>query len=725
MTSRFSFHRRGRAPSDSIETPRLVFAEALSVEGLRDAVPAEYQTWVRSAVLVCVFAYAVTTAAIGLEVGFGQLYLRQELHALVFSLLGLLLERRGKPMVAAYWVLLVVAAEAAASFYLSPDGLRSAALPALPVIVLGSGLFLGPRAAYGFALATSIAAPFMVWLSDVLGHGPGLGPGATIGLAALFMSQMATAVVLHVFLRSFGRIFARARANEQRAADLLEAASDGLLVVSPDGRVEACNDRAASSLGLAREELSNLEADQLPLRLVERESGRFVLSDLTWSEASQEYRAKKTGLALEARAKKVRSGDQRGAWLLLLRDITAQLEAKEREAELSRQVQHSQKLEAIGKLAGGVAHDFNNLLTVVAGYADFIDDLSDEGAPEIAEELRVTCQRGVGLTRKLLAFARREVIAPIPLDVSEVVRGLRNLLSRILGERISIQIEMGSVSAIEADPGQVEQLIINLATNAREAMPEGGDFRIRVLGTRDHVILEIADTGVGIDEVTRGRIFEPFFTTKPRGKGTGLGLATVHGIVSQSGGRIVVDSKVDEGSLFRIVWPSTTRPLPGPHRSTHGSPPPTGEGVILLAEDDERARKMIVRMLEDAGFDVLVAQDGAEALSIAVELGGAPDLILTDIVMPNMSGVELLERVQAIYPSIRYLLMSGYTDQQLSPERHDLSEALLHKPFGRMELLDRLATILPVAKRKLAQGALPTSGDASRLGTRNLGIDPL
>ncbi len=687
---------------DPLSSSRCQSARALSVESLREAVPNEYRTWVRSAVIVCVCAYAATTLATGIEDGFGRIHSRQELYALVLSLVGLLVERRGKAMVAAYWVLLVASVEACASFYLSADGLRAAALPALPVIVLASGLFLGPRAAYGFAFATSVAVPSLVWISGRFGPGPGLGEHQLVSISALFASQLATAVVLHVFLRSFGSVLATAKLSQRRTADLLEAASDGLVVLTPEGRIEATNESASFHLGMTRDELARLDVGELPLAPVERQSGRFVLSELTGEEGSREYRALNTDVALEVRAKRVASGDKRGAWLLLLRDITARLEAQRREAELARQLQNSQKLEAIGQLAGGVAHDFNNLLTVVAGYSDFIEDLSDERAPEIAEELRATYGRGVVLTRQLLAFARREIIAPIPLDVAQVATGLRNLLGRMMGDGVDVVLVADREAVIDADPGQVEQVIMNLAANARDAMPGGGNLYIRVLRTDEHVVLEMEDTGSGIDETTRARMFEPFFTTKPRGKGAGLGLSTAWGIVSQSGGRIVVDSRLGEGTSFRIAWPRTEKPTHEQSRTSYTSRPPRGGGLILLAEDDEHARRMIRRMLTDAGFEVLVAESGAEALALLTSAESAPDLLLTDIVMPGMSGVQLLEEVQRIHPTISYLLMSGYTDRQIAPDRQDLRRALLQKPFARAELLERLDAVLPQRLRMRA-----------------------
>lgn len=668
---------------------------ALSVEGLREAVPHEYRMWVRSAVLVCVFGYAVLSLTVAVGDGFGDFFLRQELYALLLSLVGLLLERKGRPQHAAYLVLFAATAEALISFYRSEDGLNAAALPALPVIVMAGGLFLGPRGAYLLAGTTGTLAPLLVWLSGLNGLGPGFGPRAVVSVAALIVSQLAAAVVLHVFLRSFGRLLARARGNEQRAEDLLEAAPDGLLVVGPDGRVEASNDRAAEVLGVTRPALEGLSVEELPLFPVDRASGRFVLSEVTEEERPIEYRAVKTGAALEARARKVSNSDERSSWLVLLRDITARLEAKRREEELAVQLQHSQKLEAIGQLAGGVAHDFNNLLTVVSGYSDFIEDLKEEGAGEIAEELRTACQRGVVLTRQLLAFARREVISSVPLDVSENVRGLRNLLRRLLGEQIRIEISAADVCPIKADPGQIEQVILNLAANARDAMPHGGTLRISVRNSGQSVELDVADTGVGIDDDTRGKIFNPFFTTKPRGKGTGLGLSTVHGIVTQAGGHIAVESKRGEGARFCVRWPRTEELLAGARAASRIARPRQGEGLILLAEDDKRARKLIVRMLSDAGFEVLIAQDGAEALSLAVNLDRTPDLLITDVIMPGMSGVELIERVQRMHPNISFLLISGYTDQELAPARFDLARDLLQKPFGRRELLERVAMKIP------------------------------
>ncbi|MDZ4696573.1 MAG: ATP-binding protein [Deltaproteobacteria bacterium] len=371
--------------------------------------------------------------------------------------------------------------------------------------------------------------------------------------------------------------------------------------------------------------------------------------------------------------------------------------ALSRTADLQSQLQHAQKMEALGLLAGGIAHDFNNLLTAVAGYGSLISMSRDPDTRDLGSEIIAVQERGSALVRQLLAFARQEITRPRPIDIASTTMEMATLVNRLLGERITLSLNVGKVCPILADPGQIEQVILNLAANARDAMPEGGTFTVSC-ETDDHqVTLSIADNGVGMDEATQKRIFEPFFTTKERGRGTGLGLSTVHGIVGASNGTITVTSTVGEGSRFEIVWPRTEEPIgqltPAPTAS-----PVMGHGRnIIVVEDNDSARAVVRRILAQAGFTVTVARDGEEALSLIRKVSGQPDLFLTDVVMPGMTGPQLLRKVRERWPNLRFLFMSGYLGDIAQEHEFDPTTDLITKPFTPELLLERIESRMRAA----------------------------
>ena len=379
-------------------------------------------------------------------------------------------------------------------------------------------------------------------------------------------------------------------------------------------------------------------------------------------------------------------------------DVSGRELAEKEQRRLQSQLQHAQKMEAVGHLAGGVAHDFNNLLTVVGGYADLLMSHEDSETQELAKEIANAQERGASLTRQLLAFARKEVAQPRVLSLATVIRDMERILLRVLGERYVLRIETRGDGWITADVGQIEQVALNLIANAKDAMPEGGEITVSVedpsRAASAHatlVSLTVTDSGVGMTEEVRNRIFQPFFTTKPRGKGTGLGLSTVHGIVTQNGGDLRVDSAPEEGTRIRIHWPQA---VPVDVAEVSGAAPGRPEGgseTVLLVEDDEALRGLVVRILERAGYHVLVAESGGCALETSDGYEGPLDLLLTDIVMPGISGIDLAERLRERRPETPVLFMSGYLDEQLHGDgRMDPSSELLLKPFHGPELLDRV-----------------------------------
>lgn len=380
--------------------------------------------------------------------------------------------------------------------------------------------------------------------------------------------------------------------------------------------------------------------------------------------------------------------------------------AEQRRDSLEQQLRQAQKLEAIGRLAGGIAHDFNNLLSIVLGYSeDLLSDLPDGSSmrPDLLE-IQLAANRAAQLTRQLLMFSRQQVVEPKVLDLNEVLEDMQRMLARVLGEQLELVVLPGTgLGRIRADRGNIEQVIMNLAVNARDAMSGSGrltietsnatvdeDFVRQHFGAKPghYVFLGVTDTGTGMDAETRQQIFEPFFSTKERGKGTGLGLSTVLGIVQQAGGGVWVYSEPGHGTAFKIYLPRVEAELdatPSPDSAADLR----GTETLLLVEDEQAVREVARRILERHGYTVLAAQSPADALSLGKSHAGPIDLLLTDVVMPQMTGTGLAERLLALRPAIKVLYMSGYTDGSIGAQGVlEDGTAFVQKPFTS-ELLSR------------------------------------
>jgi PAS domain S-box-containing protein len=380
---------------------------------------------------------------------------------------------------------------------------------------------------------------------------------------------------------------------------------------------------------------------------------------------------------------------------------------------LEQKLRIAQKIEALGRLSGGIAHDFNNLLGVIIGYIQVMKRnlVPGNSLHEYAEEVEKASQRAVSLTRQLLAFSRQQVLEPSILNLNTLVSDMEKMLPRLIGEDIRLDLALDpAIGLVKADPGQIEQVVMNLAVNARDAMPDGGTLRVQTSNAefdapfvREHpgsipgryVMLTVTDTGMGMDPETQGRIFEPFFTTKDRDKGTGLGLATVYGVVKQSNGYITVESEKGKGACFKIYLPRVEQPSAAP---TETIPAPlTGRGneTILLVEDAEPLRKLAHMFLKDNGYHVLTAADGLEAQQVAAQAAGPIHLLLTDVVMPGINGRILAERLAPLHPGMKVLYVSGYTDSFIAG--HGVLEDglhLLHKPFTEETLTRKVRELL-------------------------------
>jgi signal transduction histidine kinase len=396
---------------------------------------------------------------------------------------------------------------------------------------------------------------------------------------------------------------------------------------------------------------------------------------------------------------------------ILTEQMTERERAEQRQAILEEHLRHAQKMEAIGRLAGGVAHDFNNLLTVINGNCETLLRVlvpGDPRRPEV-EDIRYAGARAANLTNQLLAFTRQQVLNPRRLDLNQAVSNVHGMLQRLIGEDIELAGQLSEDAVpVWADDGLVEQVIFNLAANARDAMPDGGVLAIETANAYldsdhagrlmdvppgDYVMLRVRDTGIGMDDATQANIFEPFFTTKPQGKGTGLGLATVFGIVQDSGGQISLTSAPGAGTTIDIYFPAApAESRTEPQAATH-EPPRGGSETILLVEDDDRVRAITRRFLMGQGYLVLEADDGYQALLMAQGYKGPIDLVITDVVMPRMGGLQFVTKLQGVRPDSRVLYMSGYTDGYLTPEQL-AGASLLNKPFSEDTLLRRVRALL-------------------------------
>jgi PAS domain S-box-containing protein len=435
------------------------------------------------------------------------------------------------------------------------------------------------------------------------------------------------------------------------------------------------------------------------------QSGRLHATEVTWKRKDD----KRITVRLSGRAVRDATGAPEDLeWIV--ENVTAR-------RQLEEQLTQAQKMEAIGRLTGGVAHDFNNLLNVMIGYGDLLLDQLGATDPrrQYVEEIRSAGKRAAVLTHQLLAFSRRQVLQPEVLDLNRIVSDTSGMLQRVLGETIQLTTRLDpSLALVNVDRGQMEQVILNLAVNARDAMPDGGRLTLEtanaVIGDEyverrplmipgRFVLLAVSDTGQGMDAETQRRIFEPFFTTKEKGKGTGLGLATVYGIVKQSGGFIWVYSEPGQGSTFKIYLPEANeeagevdlpRSAPAPLQDAVG-----GSETILLVEDDAALRELAREFLESVGYQVVAAGSGAEALRLLAELRQPAHLLLTDLVLPDMTGRSLAQQVVAQRPDMKVLYVSGYTeDGILHRGVLDRDQSFLPKPYAKETLLRRIRELL-------------------------------
>ncbi len=392
--------------------------------------------------------------------------------------------------------------------------------------------------------------------------------------------------------------------------------------------------------------------------------------------------------------------------------------------ERERQLQQSTKMEALGSLVGGVAHDFNNLLTAILGHTELLQGETDHADPRQSTilEIQKAGERAAGLTRQLLVFSRQQAVEPVVVDLNLMIRDLEPMLRRLIPEDITLEFDLDSgVGNVEIDPVQIEQVLVNLTVNARDAMGDGGLLTVRTSNVRIdgadsrvpspgyYVQIQLKDSGCGMPPDILSRVFDPFFTTKEPGKGTGLGLATVHGTVSKAGGFVEVQSEVGVGSRFEVYLPHCDKQATEHATDAVQDPVSGGSETVLVAEDEAQIRRLVVRMLHEAGYQVLEASDGNEALRVCAEHSGEVHLILSDVVMPGMRGPEMVQRALEFHPSARVIFISGYAQNENLEEGSLSGAPLLTKPFRLQQLLELVRQELNTARGVKSSPYVPTT----------------
>jgi hypothetical protein len=575
-------------------------------------------------------------------------------------------------------------------------------------VVIWAALRFGPR---GATTATTLVASLAVWYT-LQGQGPFVASTPTQNLALLqtFLGLLAvTALVVAALVTERTTAQQALTESEAHYRLLFESNPNPLFVYALDTlALLAVNEAAVGQYGYPREELLAMTVEQLhPPEELPAVRDLAAKSETGLRNRGEWRQRKKDGTIIDVElTRNTLTFAGRPAALAMAHDIT-------KRKSVETQLLQAQKMEAVGRLAGGIAHDFNNLLTAILGSSDFLleDSSLDDQRRADVEDIRQGAQRAAALTRQLLAFSRQQVLAPRVLDLNALIADLEKMLRRLIGEDIQFRTALApGVGAVRADPGQLEQVIMNLAVNARDAMPHGGKLTVETANADlddayaqahlpavpgRYAMLAVSDTGTGMDTQVKAHIFEPFFTTKETGKGTGLGLATVYGIVKQSNGYIWVYTEPGQGTSFKIYLPRVAAAAepPAPKPMTPASL--NGSETILLAEDEESVRNLTRRILAAHGYTVLTAADGQEALRLADQHAGPIHLLLTDVVMPNMGGRQLAERVVSARPATKVLYLSGYTDDAII--HHGVLEpgiAFLQKPFTPQGLARKLREVL-------------------------------
>jgi len=507
----------------------------------------------------------------------------------------------------------------------------------------------------------------------------------------------------------------------EKYSAVINITSDAIITVDLDGNITLFSTGAERMFGYATEEMIGSHISRLYPADMRAQQQKLLEDTLSSGSLQGVESLRQTAdgriipVEITLNALKDDQGNPSGL-VGTIRDITNRKEAEKQQARLEEQLHQSQKMESIGRLAGGVAHDFNNLLTAIQGFSDILHESLPPGSPltEYVEEIQRAGDSAAGLTGQLLAFSRKQIVAPERLNLNTIVAQSEKMLRRIIGEDIELIVKPEEgIADVLLDPGQIEHVLINLAVNSRDAMPRGGTLTLATSMTSatgkdcetchnpmdgDYVLLSVSDTGEGIDPETQQNIFEPFFTTKEKGKGTGLGLSTIHGIVHQNKGHIHVWSEPGQGTTFNMHWPAAPPQHDEAEKISSKKPPPKtarGTETVLVVEDQEVVLKLAAGILRSHGYTVVTAKDGLEAITKFREEQLRIDILLTDVVMPRMGGKELYEHLQTPYPHLKAVFMSGYTDSAIVQQGIlDKDIEYIQKPFKPAELARKIRQVL-------------------------------
>lgn len=598
---------------------------------------------------------------------------------------------------------------------LFPEGWASPSADAFYPIIIAAAALLGGWGAVVFSLATLVAvlaaglAEHMLWTDPIPFSSPA---GLAIGWSTVLISS---GFLLFVLMRELERNVQRAEGSARQYQDMVNGSPDAILVLDREGKMRSSNPALERITGYSADELIGLRLSEMPFLDEQgrrRAEARFDDAKSGTSDIAETYditRKNGRSAAIELNRRYVTTADGGMRMDVVARDVTMRRRAENKEQELQQQLQHAQRIESIGRLAGGVAHEFNNYLTAIMGNLESIRR-SEPAEADTHADLDAAMQaakRAAEVTAQLLAFGHAGEEDRSVLSVTDELGVVEVMLRRLIDESIDLIVEVDAErDTVLANTTEINQIVVNLAVNACDAMPSGGELRIRAhnrtLGKNEalrhnvspgqYVQIEVRDTGVGIDEETQTRLFEPFFTTKSVGEGTGLGLSVVHGLVGRLGGSIRVESVVGEGTSFQVLLPTVDAPRPRGARSARKASPPQ-RGSVLVVDDDEMVGKAICRLLSLEGFEVLRATSGDQAVDLLRSSGDSVDALITDVRLRREHGPQVAGKVRTLLPEVAVLYISGYSANSL-PKSELEHASFLAKPFEAEELVAALESLL-------------------------------